>query len=521
LPPADNYTRDVLARLNDFVGPGAQWQRRLWNVGLVAALRELREAADAVQAGVLSRAALRGLALSIEQQAAKDPGAGEGHAVLRVRALLRGDLTSGGANYHELIAWTDEIEREYLGRWQRVVGQEGGPGREQLARALGTHLIGEGFSMPFLRRWLSSLTEEGEPLDAPRLVAEALTLSKLPLKQFEVMLVFDKPPPARFSRPSEWRSARDVSAWLSTHGFAARQHGGLQLTIEARDAYAAARQSGDVADRLRARAAVGTRDTLAIRPESFVGGHADPLPPRVSRRAEVRALEREDALLRLDQDGPLDQSLELLSHLNVSPDAVAAAAGWSAVESLLSGPGDEEKFVTADRLAGLVACSWPRAELTTIAWARIYQAGDGADALANELRALKTNRDRADRVLRAVVDAEDLGLTRPAELLAVKRMECLTRSPREQLLAVQRHALGSLRRLYRQRNLVLHGGQTAGFSLATALRLAAPLVGAGLDRLTHAALVDGRHPLEMAARAKLEIHRAGSADAPPLTALLE
>jgi hypothetical protein len=259
---------------------------------------------------------------------------------------------------------------------------------------------------------------------------------------------------------------------------------------------------------------------LAIGAESYVSGHGDPLLPRASRRAEVRALEREDALLRLDQDGPLDQSLELLSHLNVSPDAVAAAAGWSAVESLLSGPGDEEKFVTADRLASLVACSWPRAELTTIAWARIHQA-DGPDALAEELRALATNRDRAERVFTAVVNDEDLGLTRPAERLAVKRMERLARSPRDQLLAVQRHALGSLSRLYRQRNLVLHGGQTAGFNLATALSLAAPLVGAGLDRLTHAALVDGRQSLEMAARAKLEIHRAGSPGAPRLTALLE
>jgi hypothetical protein len=219
LPAADNYTRDVLARLNDFVGPGAQWQRRLWNVGLVAALRELREAADAVQAGALSRSALKGLALSIEQQAAKDPGAGAGHGLHRVRAMVREDLTAGGASYRELIAWTDEIEREYLGRWQNVVGQEGGSGREQLARALATHLVGEGFSMPYLRGWLNSLMEGEEALDAPQLVAAARTLSKQPLQQFEVMLIFDKPPPARFSRPPEWRSARDVSAWMSTHGF--------------------------------------------------------------------------------------------------------------------------------------------------------------------------------------------------------------------------------------------------------------------------------------------------------------
>ena len=384
------------------------------------------------------------------------------------------------------------------------------------------HLVGAGFSMPFLRRWARSLAEGEDPLDAPRLVAETIELSKLPLRRFDVVLTFEKPPPRRFARPPEWRTARQISAWLSARGFGSvRQHGGLLLTIEARDSHAAAHASGDVADRLRARASVGTRDGLLLQPTSYVSGHPEPLPQRTSRRAEVRALEREDALLRLDQEGPLDQSLELLSHLNVSPDAVAAAAGWSAVESLLSGPGDEEKLITADRLAGLVACSWPRAELTTIAWARIYQAGKHPDALADELRGYATNRQRADRVLRAVVDGEDLQLSRPAELLALKRMQRLTRSPREQLLAVQRHAVGSLRRLYRQRNLVLHGGQTAGFNLSTALMLAAPLVGAGMDRLTHAALVDGRSPSEMAARAKLEIHRAGTVGAPALTALLE
>ncbi len=33
MTPADNFVRDVMARFGDFVGPGIQWQRALWDVG--------------------------------------------------------------------------------------------------------------------------------------------------------------------------------------------------------------------------------------------------------------------------------------------------------------------------------------------------------------------------------------------------------------------------------------------------------------------------------------------------------
>jgi hypothetical protein len=498
-----------------------QWQRRLWDVGLVVALRELREACDAEQSDALSKQSVKWLATSIEHQVANDPGAGEGEAVKRLRSLLKADLTSGGSNYRELIAWTDEIGQEYLRRWRVRAASLERPSREQLARALATHLLGEGFSTAYLRYAVKHLDTSAK-LDAGQLVDEMGALATLAESSFAVMAVFGKSPPKRFSRPREWNTAAETSRWLSANGFApVRQHGGLLLKIDARDPYAAALLAAEIIDRLEARAAVGSRDGLMVHPELFVAGLPDPLPRRNSRRAEVRALEREDALLRLDQGGPVDQSLELLSHLNTSPDAVAAAAGWSAIESLLSGPGDEDRVVTADRLANLVSCSWPRAELTTIAWARIYQAGKQSDRVADELRALSTNRERADRILDALRSGEAIDLHWPSEKLALKRMEKLVKSPRDQLLAVQRRAAGCLRRLYRQRNLVVHGGQTAGFSLSVALRLAAPLVGAGLDRITHASLVDGRHPQELAARAQMEIHHAGTTRATPITALLE
>jgi len=76
-------------------------------------------------------------------------------------------------------------------------------------------------------------------------------------------------------------------------------------------------------------------------------------------------------------------------------------------------------------------------------------------------------------------------------------------------------------RLYRQRNLVVHGGQVHGIALAAALRTAAPLVGAGLDRVTHAFLTQNTPPLQLAAQAQMEVARTGSPGAPSLTAMLE
>lgn len=518
----NNFTRDVGARFRDFVGPGVQWQRALWEVGLVLALRELREASDAVQAGALSGKARKWLAESVVSQLGADPGVGDDQQRRRITELLRQDLTAGGVNYYELAIWADDIETMYLDRWANVFDGSDSPSRERAARALASDLLGHRFSAPYLRDWITGLESAPDSIGAAELFSRAAALVKSPLQAFEVMLVFERPPSQRFSRPEQWRDARQTSSWLKTRGYGSvRQHGGLLIEVTARDANMAARQATDIADRLTARAAVGTRSELVTREECFVGGQHEPMRGRVSRRAEVRALEREDALLAVDAPGPVDQALELLSHLNTAPDPVAAAAGWSSVESLLSAPGDEDKVITADRLANLVACSWPRAELTTIAWARTYQAGNDPDPLAEELRGLATNRERSDRILKAVAEEEDLQLTWPAEQMALRRMERLLRAPRAELVAVQRRATATLRRLYRQRNLVLHGGQTAGFNLASALRTAAPLVGAGMDRVTHAALVSGVRPLELAARAQMEIERAGTAQAPSLTSLLE
>jgi hypothetical protein len=512
----DNFADAVLHRTAEFVNPGVRWQRSLWNTGLVLCLKELIEASDAVQAGALSTGSIKWLANNTKGRVASDPGAGspdERKAVLR---LLSGDLSSGGANHRELRQWINAIEPSYLSRWAAAVSDDDRPSREGSARALAAHLLDLGFSSSALTSWLQSVEAD----NGAELFQRAAELAEAPGQTFEVMLLFEQPPPKRIARPPEWRDAPEVSGWLRKCGFgSSRQHGGLLLGIDAREPMGAAHQAADTVDRLLARVSVGTRGAVRVAPRAYIRGIATPVPLARTRRVEVRALEREDRLLHLERTGPVDDALELLSHLNGAPAPVAVTGGWSAIESLLSGSGDADKVVTAERLGFLVACSWPRAELTTLAWAR--QSRSPKDHLANALHECSSNRERSQMLLDELGTDSDLALEGVRDRLAQKRVEKLARAPRDGLLSIQRQAAASFRRLYRQRNLVAHGGQVAGVALSATLRTAAPITGAGLDRITHASLARGERPLDLAARARMEVERAGSKEAPSLTALLE
>ena len=82
-------------------------------------------------------------------------------------------------------------------------------------------------------------------------------------------------------------------------------------------------------------------------------------------------------------------------------------------------------------------------------------------------------------------------------------------NPQRVIREVQKAVQIALRRLYRARNVVLHGGSTSSVALDATLRTVAPLLGAGLDRITHHFFESGLGPLELAARAELAIDLVG------------
>jgi len=100
-------------------------------------------------------------------------------------------------------------------------------------------------------------------------------------------------------------------------------------------------------------------------------------------------------------------------------------------------------------------------------------------------------------------------------------MRDLLDNPRIVLMDVEKHARSAFRRLYRHRNLVLHWGKVHSVALLACLRTVAPLVGAGVDRIAHAHFVSKKHPLDLAARARLQLDLLGGSTSDGPLGLLE
>jgi hypothetical protein len=212
----------------------------------------------------------------------------------------------------------------------------------------------------------------------------------------------------------------------------------------------------------------------------------------------VKALYREDQILT-ESESNVDAAIDLLAHLENSSPSAAIAGGWAAMEALLAEPND--RAGAADSLACLVACSFPRAELTTLS----YTAERLCPDLRRNLRSCSENRERALITAAAIAAGHDLNLRRHSDRAALRRMAKLLQAPSKGLSDVQTHVADTFQRLYRQRNLILHGGKTNSVALRGSLRTAAKLVGAGMDRIAHGWYVKGIRPIELAARAKAAI----------------
>jgi hypothetical protein len=280
----------------------------------------------------------------------------------------------------------------------------------------------------------------------------------------------------------------------------------MLFRLPARDADSAVEAATELLDNFAARLEISTNLTWkAPLPTAWVANEQRPFKlGRRTRKVHVRALEREAQVYSASTPSIVDAALELLAPLQSSSPSAAVAGGWAAIEALLSEPTDHS--IAAERLASLVACSFPRAELTFLS----YLVGQLPGPLATALSASATNRDRCAILIDALESGTPLGLVKPSDVAAVERMRAVLSAPHQKLHDIQAHATNALMRLYRQRNLVLHWGKTDAVALRASLRTAAPLVGAGMDRIAHAWFVQKIRPLELAARARISLAVIGS-----------
>jgi hypothetical protein len=516
----DPYDEGVVARLLEFFGDETPWQRRLWTTSTVLRVREACEAIAGSSNGAgLTPAAVRETCASARDAAKEDPGIGSEEERRRVAALLSAAALSGSIEHRQLQEVAEETDDAYLSRWAEVLRLEHSLGIEFTARQLASHLLDGGASPSSLHRWWTKRARrDDDDLTLADLVdraAQELTKSQ----EYEVVV-----PIASLSnieeRPAGWLTDVEVNAWLRSNGFdlIPEQHGGIRLGLTARDARAAVDQATDIIETYRSRLIVGTRSSsMRLAGQICVAGTKRPFPPSRSRRVEVHTLYREQKVFAGVELGIVDSAIELLSHLDRGTPAAAVAGGWAAVETLLKGPGDDGAHLVAPRIASLVACSFSRAELTKLAWQRAKSAND---QISSDIQALETNKERAAYLADMLRKGEAVALSSPGDIAAVTRMTKILATPKESIERLRSLAGDPLRRLYRQRNLVLHAGKTDAVALRSTLQVSAPLMGAAMDRIAHAWFAEGVEPLRLAAIADLRIARLGTAEALAVEALL-
>jgi hypothetical protein len=484
------------ARLLDLTGQTAPWQRRLWNLGTALALRELHEAGPWVDAQVVSPAALQWLCRDLERLAGDDAGLGGPEVRRQLREVLRADLSQHSRHRRRLWELIALIDESYIPRWAAAVDASTAVSSERLARAVAAHLLDRGYSMGFLHRTIRRRIAAGATVGD--FLTEAGQLASASPRQFEVLVPFLIVPQQQLAEGlRQWRTRPQVRDWLAEHapGDAVRQNGAFLYSIEAMDPYAAGRKAGEILDRLLARSSYLRRRRSGLAPlgRLWVAGLDESLPLEPpARGVDILSLRKDETLYRIVHDDLLDNVLELAAPLNRGARGPAVAGGWAALESLLYHAGDpadrkEGRAIAAARMAALVTCSWPRAELTALS--HVHKP-ENSDLLARQLANAASNRERAVAVASALRGGRALATRHPADAAAAARMGALVASPQRSLLGVRAAVEGTLRRLYRQRNIVLHGGSTQAVALDATLRTSAPLVGAGLDRIAHAYLAD-------------------------------
>jgi hypothetical protein len=515
----EQYDALVGARLLDFFGTRTPWHRGLWTIGLVLTLRELLEVSEAVRSSILYQNSVEDLSRAAMALAGRDPGVGGKERHDTLQRALRSELRFLGMDYRVVEQLLRDSELQYLTRWAASLRTNSRAKPERTARAIAGYLLDAGFSQNFLHRWWSfKLRYENGVRPLADIVEDAHAMALKPAKEYEVLVAFSAFTKRKSSMPPAWLDAPGVSHWLKSRGFDVkeiRQKGGILMRIPARDPNAAVDAARDQLESMAGRVRVGSSREFSLLPTAWIDGETREFRlAHEGRDVDVHSLERKNQLYSHGAYSRVDAGIELLEPLASAAPATAVASGWAAFEALLSEPGNHA--VVADRMGAVVACSFPRAELTVLS----YQAGKSDAALATRLDACPTNRDRAEMIADEISNQPVIALVDHSDRAAYQRLKKLLADPHPVLKDIEIYTTAAFRRLYRQRNLVLHGGITNGVALPASLRTVTPLVGAGMDRIAHAWYVDNLSPVELAARARISLDTVGASGAPKCMDLL-
>jgi len=494
----------VHKRLLDYFSYTAPWQRQLWRLGTILEMRELLEANREQRRSVLSAEAVKWLSGSLVSKVKRDVGLGTPAERGRLAGHVARDLPPKSHDAYALELLIERAEGPYLSNWATAMRGNSSLHAEVIARAVSSHMLDRGFSPSALHKWFTYHEKSGDVMTMADLLENAATLFLRPTVRYGVLVPLLAEVPATHNTGLHWLDPAQTSEWLREWFPAAeaiRQAGGLTWEIDARDLDSVTRIVAEEIQRISTRFRVGARQNLQFANVVYIIGNDGPTKyAQRPRRVEVHALQSTSAIYELRISPELSSVLELLDPLDQGTPAAAIAGSWAAIEALFNGPGDREKISASMRMARLVSCSYIRHEFTALANA---YAHEHSDALATSIRTASDNIEKARLFEDAIRGGTNAAFGSTRHTMAMERAQRLVANPAEILLNIVGQLDAAFRRLYRQRNIIVHGGDVTSIALPGTLRTVAPLVGAGVDRVVHASATRNASPLELAALAEV------------------
>jgi hypothetical protein len=389
----------VLARMKELADSRTAWHRALWQPGTLVLLDEVVEAVRATWDGSLTTdEGMKDVITVTRGQVSRDPGIGDASVRQHLDALLGSLLPAGNARskptaeLQEVLERTSEFTHRcrtgYFLRWIEYAraGLITKDDVELAARLLVSHLLDEGFHRNHVHGWLQAqkaaadlptVLAKGRDmlLEAPRTFHFLVGVTRAPAEVAEAFGESWVPSETYVERFREVRRPHDRQAPRAGAG-------AVEWRTEARDPHQAMNELLEWQQKLLARVQLGygLPGKVEFEPDVIdVESNRVRTPPSDRRAIRVSALQRN----RLFAGGSassqqLDGAIGLLAAQSGETRGASIASVWAAAEGLLGRPGGKGPDV-ADRLADIVACSFPRAEIGELA--RRWQE-EGSDELS-------------------------------------------------------------------------------------------------------------------------------------------
>lgn len=497
-------------RILELTSTQAPWHRRLWRGGTMELAQEFLT--DSVRPGA-REIAIADRRTHLMEAVRTDHGIDDFGK--RIETLAKGISTDTDETSHAWIALRHhlgEMNDAYLTNWADALDTP--PSNrpridaEGAARRITAHILSSGMHKNSLHRWLRDVQSKSKAVTPGDFLRQADQRLKAPEKVFTFCVPVDKLPPFEVKPETApgWMTASETADWKRRHApeaKPARHQGSFLLETTARDVNAAADAARDVIAHLRTKFQLGSRNSIGIHPTMWSMQKRSGFPTLATNRMiNLTAFDRLGRLQDLTIADYLANTLALVEPLQTAASHIAVMSGWSAIESLLVGPPDREDIVAAGRFSLIIAASLMRAEF---AWLAKTYIAENNDAEAQSLDDCESNIERAKLFQMLAFTRPGLTLTNVTDNLALQRVRPALQNPRREITNIAEILTREFTRLYRKRNMVVHGGQIRGANLHSISETLTPLIGAGIDRIVHAELQFGVPPIELSAIAEARV----------------